>query len=411
MLPHKRRRIESDRTPLPPESIEADGGSDDETESAARIGIESLPDELHAAVFSLVPCAERISVLFLVCRRWKNIAGDPSSVGPPCCTDPALVDEEKRLLFEHRHNERVRTWLATCAAGAGHLRCLQRAHQLGKPWSERACTKSARGGHLECLRYLFEHGCPWDQKASFAAAASGRTDCLRYLCENGCPLHWLACDAVLEEGHLACMEYIHGRDLWDLAGNSAFWRASCYGHVHVIRFAWEHGLLTDTHDVLLPAVGERRWDILEYGLQQGWAMRPALWACFLHCVTSIDMMEWLYAAQCPWNERTCAMAASCTAGVPLLRFAHERGCPWDARTCRKAARNGVIGALEYAHQNGCPWNAETCEAAARGGHLPCLRYAHENGCPSDARTVRVAEREGHTACAEYARRHGCPDGP
>ena len=49
------------------------------------------------------------------------------------------------------------------------------------------------------------------------------------------------------------------------------------------------------------------------------------------------------------------------------------GCPWDEATCANAATRCQLACLRYAHEEGCAWAATTCEhaagGAARRGHL------------------------------------------
>jgi hypothetical protein len=47
----------------------------------------------------------------------------------------------------------------------------------------------------------------------------------------------------------------------------------------------------------------------------------------------------------------------------------ENGCPWDDRTCWMAAENGHLEVLQWAHANGCPWDDRTRDEAARLGYV------------------------------------------
>jgi hypothetical protein len=72
--------------------------------------------------------------------------------------------------------------------------------------------------------------------------------------------------------------------------------------------------------------------------------------------------------------------AGITEGAPLrvtefcgtvdrLAWAKANGCPWNERTCALAARGGQIELLKWARMPDCPWNERTCASAAVGGHL------------------------------------------
>ena len=52
-----------------------------------------------------------------------------------------------------------------------------------------------------------------------------------------------------------------------------------------------------------------------------------------------------------------------------LAWAKDNGCPWEARTCELAARGGHLDALKRARKLGCGWDRWTCARAAAGGHL------------------------------------------
>ena len=49
--------------------------------------------------------------------------------------------------------------------------------------------------------------------------------------------------------------------------------------------------------------------------------------------------------------------------------------------------------LLWLRANGCPWDEETCTCAAEGGHLEVLQWARANGCPWDRQTRQIAS--GH----------------
>jgi hypothetical protein len=58
-----------------------------------------------------------------------------------------------------------------------------------------------------------------------------------------------------------------------------------------------------------------------------------------------------------------------------------RACPWDEWTCANAASNGHLAVLQWAREHECPWDEHTCEYAEERGELEVLRWAIEHGCP------------------------------
>ena len=64
-----------------------------------------------------------------------------------------------------------------------------------------------------------------------------------------------------------------------------------------------------------------------------------------------------------------AMEAAATEGghLEVLAWLHAQGCPWDERPCCAAAARNNVRLLEWLRAHGCPWGVETCAAAARAG--------------------------------------------
>eukprot|EP00967_Tisochrysis_lutea_P068508 scaffold89814_cov35-Tisochrysis_lutea.AAC.2 len=63
------------------------------------------------------------------------------------------------------------------------------------------------------------------------------------------------------------------------------------------------------------------------------------------------------------------MEAAATEGghLEVLAWLHAQGCPWDERPCCAAAARNNVRLLEWLRAHGCPWGVETCAAAARAG--------------------------------------------
>ena len=66
----------------------------------------------------------------------------------------------------------------------------------------------------------------------------------------------------------------------------------------------------------------------------------------------------------------------------VLQWCRENGCPWDERTCMIAAQYGDLSILQWCRENGCPWNAEICtETAATNLHWHIVEWCVDNGFP------------------------------
>jgi hypothetical protein len=42
----------------------------------------------------------------------------------------------------------------------------------------------------------------------------------------------------------------------------------------------------------------------------------------------LEVLQWLRANECPWDEGTCRWAAKC-GKLEVLQWARANGCPWD----------------------------------------------------------------------------------
>jgi len=122
---------------------------------------------------------------------------------------------------------------------------------------------------------------------------------------------------------------------------------------------------------------------------------------------SVERLAWAKANGCPWNARTCALAAR-DGRIEVLRWAREHDCPWDERTCTYAAEGGHLEVLRWAQEHHCPWDWRTCAYAAEGGFLDVLKWAREHHCPWNCRTCAYAAEGGHLDMLKWAREHDCP---
>jgi len=80
-----------------------------------------------------------------------------------------------------------------------------------------------------------------------------------------------------------------------------------------------------------------------------------------------------------------------TRNLKFIRYLYKNKCPWNERTCEMAAFTGNLDCLQFLHENGCPWNERTYGAAQMLTQLPhvemsakgmeCLSYAISHRCP------------------------------
>ena len=68
--------------------------------------------------------------------------------------------------------------------------------------------------------------------------------------------------------------------------------------------------------------------------------------------------------------------------LEVLKWLRAHGCEWDERTCAWAAEGGHLDVLQWARENGCQWySGWVCSAAAEGRNLEMLQWLKQNGCP------------------------------
>lgn len=126
-------------------------------------------------------------------------------------------------------------------------------------------------------------------------------------------------------------------------------------------------------------------------------------------VSSKSLIVWARANRCPWNERTCALAAK-GGHLEVLKLLRDNGCPWDTATFSWAARRGHLEVLKWLRANDCPRAGWECSLAAEGGHLEVLKWLREIGCPWNEWWVcRHAIQEGHLEVLNWVRENGCPE--
>ncbi len=122
----------------------------------------------------------------------------------------------------------------------------------------------------------------------------------------------------------------------------------------------------------------------------------------------LEMLQWVRANGCPWDENTCGFAAR-SGYLNILKWLRANGYPWDEATCAIAAMGGHLDVLKWARKNGCPWDKNTSLLAALGGYLKILIWAKANGCPWDEWTCSYAASSGYLNVLEWVRNSGCPE--
>ena len=89
----------------------------------------------------------------------------------------------------------------------------------------------------------------------------------------------------------------------------------------------------------------------------------------------------------PDGRRTRTTARSAAASLARVEWA--RSCAsyseWERyivpHLCGEAAGRGDLEVLKWLRAEGCPWDEAACRFAAFGGHLEVLKWLQAEGCP------------------------------
>lgn len=110
------------------------------------------------------------------------------------------------------------------------------------------------------------------------------------------------------------------------------------------------------------------------------------------------------------DEWTCAVRKG---HANVLQWLFERGCWRDVTpqfgkemTIDNAAFYGQISVIEWALDSCMEFDERTCYSAAFGGRLETLQWLRERECPWDWKTITFART---APIAQWARNNGCPE--
>ena len=102
-------------------------------------------------------------------------------------------------------------------------------------------------------------------------------------------------------------------------------------------------------------------------------------------------------ASCSWDDHMIIYAMRLPLEVIwqyLLQWLRSQGCPWDTRTCIMAASYGYLEVLQWARSQGCPWDRSTCYNAAFRGNLAVLKYMLQFRCWRSFESITVGQGPG-----------------
>lgn len=259
------------------------------------------------------------------------------------CTARAKL--EPRTMYDPvtRTHKAVR-WKTRAASSVNRAKW---AIAMGATPEEEWCTAAASQGDLGLLQWVRLVGAPWNGGAYKDAAAAGHLHVLKFLWEHHCPFE--------NEG-----EGLDAQDGLDVA----LYVSCVSGQLVASQWLYECGAKAD-------------------------AMITAAAADAGH----IALLEWLLSVDAEFT--TAATTEACESGeLDALRWLHAHGVPWDESAFHAAAANGFTELLRFMHAKGAEWGESIAAAAAKSGHLDTLKYLRDTNASLDT-SIAAAAKNGH----------------
>eukprot|EP00854_Cymbomonas_tetramitiformis_P001028 gene1028-1557_t len=158
--------------------------------------------------------------------------------------------------------------------------------------------------------------------------------------------------------------------------------AALHGHPDIVKWVVRDGLLDG-----------RAWYHWFVVFQSLWTgghkeVLRCLWPLPSAADLNVDENVVISLEQC-----LCALAAQ-GGKAQILQWLRARGCNWNESTCMQAMYNNHISVLKWARENGCPWNMATIYYAYKTKrHCELLAWESSQECPLAAVVWRVIEDE------------------
>lgn len=132
----------------------------------------------------------------------------------------------------------IRKWmqkdlLCNTAAARGYTNVVKWARSVGGGWSHKTTDVAAANGHLELLKKLHINGCPIRRHSVTIAAAAGHKEVAIWLRQIGIIPHYRASTEAAKNGHIELLSYMIDNEFpYNL--NSVMRAAAINGHVSII---------------------------------------------------------------------------------------------------------------------------------------------------------------------------------
>ena len=114
----------------------------------------------------------------------------------------------------------------------------------------------------------------------------------------------------------------------------------------------------------------------------------------------LDVLKWLFEKGCPMDLNLCTLGERCALGavfsgnVHMLQWMKDNGMTgeWRESHMFSAANSGSLEVVKWLRANGCPWDEKACLFAGSCKSWDTLQYLVDNKCPGwEKAAIKYAE--------------------
>jgi len=134
--------------------------------------------------------------------------------------------------------------------------------------------------------------------------------------------------------------------------------------------------------------------LLQWAVDQGGFSAKPKWTykyfmCKAHRGNHFETIKWLHAKGQPLEQWMCESAAS-NGNLAELRWFVGNGCLLRADLFSHAYQH--LDVVQWLHAEKCPWDEGVCALAVANGYIKVLQWAFVHGCPLGFSTWSAARR-------------------
>jgi hypothetical protein len=108
----------------------------------------------------------------------------------------------------------------------------------------------------------------------------------------------------------------------------------------------------------------------------------------------LDVLKWLFEKGCPISRNLCASGAMISGHVHILQWMKDNGITgeWRDYHMYSAANRGRLEVVKWLRADGCPWDEKACLFAGSCKSWDTLQYLVDNKCPGwEKAAIKYAE--------------------